>query len=243
LKSFNRWLRILLLPAILIAAVAVYFGFGLGEFLTFETLASNREWLLRQVTNSELVTVATFIAIYAGAVALSVPGAALLTVTGGFLFGPVHGTVYAVVGATLGATLLFLLARTVFRELFRAWAGKYLARLEDGFKRNALSYLLFLRLVPLVPFWLVNLVPALLDVSLRTFVIGTFFGIIPGTLVYASVGNGLGAILAQGGRPDLGIIFSPEILLPILGIAALSLVPAIYKRFRATPEIQEKKNG
>jgi uncharacterized membrane protein YdjX (TVP38/TMEM64 family) len=147
------------------------------------------------------------------------------------------------VGATLGATLLFLLARTAFRELFRAWAGKYLGRLEDGFKRNALSYLLFLRLVPLVPFWLVNLVPALLDVSLRTFVIGTFLGIIPGTLVYASVGNGLGAILAQGGKPDLGIIFSPEILLPILGIAALALVPAIYKRFRATPEIQEKKNG
>jgi len=89
----------------------------------------------------------------------------------------------------------------------------------------------------------VNLVPALLDVSLRVFVIGTFFGIIPGTLVYASVGNGLGAILAQGGRPDLGIIFSPEILLPILGLAALALVPAVYRHIRGTPEIQEKKNG
>jgi uncharacterized membrane protein YdjX (TVP38/TMEM64 family) len=243
LKSFKRWIRIIILPTILIAAAGAYYGFGLGEFLSFETLARNREWLLEQVANNRIATLAAFFAVYAGVVALSVPGATILTVTSGFLFGPFLGTIYAVIGATIGAALLFLLARSVFRELFRSWAGKYLERLEDGFKRNALSYLLFLRLVPLVPFWLVNLVPALLDVSLRVFVIGTFFGIIPGTLVYASVGNGLGAILAQGGRPDLGIIFSPEILLPILGLAALALVPAIYRHFRGTPEIQEKKNG
>jgi uncharacterized membrane protein YdjX (TVP38/TMEM64 family) len=242
LKTFNRWSRILALPAILIAAAGAYYGFGLGEFFSFETLARNREWLLEQVANNRLATLAAFFAVYAGVVALSVPGATILTVTGGFLFGPFLGTIYAVIGATIGAALLFLLARSVFRELFRSWTGKYLGRLEDGFKQNALSYMLFLRLVPLVPFWLVNLVPALLDVSLRVFVIGTFFGIIPGTLVYASVGNGLGALLAQGGRPDLGIIFSPEILLPILGLAALALVPAIYRHFRGAPEIQEKEN-
>jgi uncharacterized membrane protein YdjX (TVP38/TMEM64 family) len=143
----------------------------------------------------------------------------------------------------LGATLLFVLARSTFRELFRRKAGGYLSRLERGFKENALSYMLILRLVPLVPFWLVNLVPALLDVSLRIFVTGTFVGIIPGAFVYASVGNGLGAILGLGGKPDLGLIFKPEILLPILGLAALALVPVVYRKIRGASDVRELPNG
>ena len=105
--------------------------------------------------------------------------------------------------------------------------------MEAGFRENALSYLLVLRLVPLFPFWLVNLVPAFLGVKLRTYVIGTFFGIIPGTLVYASIGNGLGSVLDQGRTPDLGIIFRVDILVPLIGLAVLALIPVGYKWYQA----------
>jgi uncharacterized membrane protein YdjX (TVP38/TMEM64 family) len=162
------------------------------------------------------------------------------TIFGGFLFSTVvdgiPGTILAaaivVIGATVGATALFLAARTGLGEPLRARAGPNLRRMEAGFRENAMSYLLVLRLVPLFPFWLVNLVPAFLGVPLRTYVIGTFFGIMPGTFVYASVGSGLGAILEAGESPDLGIIFKAEILIPLLGLALLALIPVIYKRIK-----------
>lgn len=241
MTGLGRWIRLGLLPGALLVGAVLYFGLELGSYLDFEVLAKNREWLLEKVSSNSIAAAAGFMVLYAAAVALSVPGATILTLTGGFLFGIAFGTVLAVIGATLGATLIFLLARSTFRELLRERTGGYLKRLEGGFKENALSYLLFLRLVPLVPFWLVNLVPAFLDVSLRIFVVGTFIGIIPGALVYASVGNGLGAILDQGGRPDLGLIFKPEILLPILGLAALALVPVVYRKLRGAP--RELPNG
>jgi uncharacterized membrane protein YdjX (TVP38/TMEM64 family) len=238
-----RWVRLMALPALLLASVAAYFAFGLGDYLRFEALARNREWLVDQVARHAVVSALAFLAAYATMVALSLPGATLMTLTAGFLFGTVLGTVLAVTGATVGATLVFLIARGSFRELFRRRAGGYLAKLERGFQKDALSYLLFLRLVPLFPFWLVNLVPALLNVPLRIFVIGTFLGIIPGGLVYASVGNGLGALLDQGRQPDLGILFTPQILLPILGLAALALVPVIYKRIKGETMPGEKAHG
>jgi len=174
-------------------------------------------------------------------IAFSLPGGAVATIFGGFIFGSmidgILGTVVAaaivVVGATIGATALFLAARTGLGEPLRARAGPGLKRMEAGFRENAMSYLLVLRLVPLFPFWLVNLVPAFLGVPLRTYVIGTFFGIMPGTFVYASVGRGLGAILAEGKKPDLGIIFKAEILIPLLGLALLALIPVVYKRLKA----------
>ena len=150
----------------------------------------------------------------------------------GFRFGAVSGTIYGIGGATVGATGLFLAARTALGEPLRARAGPSLHRLEQGFRKNALSYLLFLRLIPLFPFWLVNLVPAFLGVPLRTYVIGTAIGIIPGCFVYASVGNGLGAVFDAGETPDLGIIFKPDILIPIVGLAILALLPIAYKRFK-----------
>ncbi|HEX7006901.1 MAG TPA: VTT domain-containing protein, partial [Alphaproteobacteria bacterium] len=143
------------------------------------------------------------------------------------------GTVFAVIGATAGATVLFLAARTALGETLRARAGPALKRMEDGFRRNGLSYLLVLRLVPIFPFWLVNLVPAFLNVPLRVYLLGTFVGIIPGTAVFAGVGNGLGALLAECRMPDLGVVFRPEILLPLLALAALALVPVLYRRWQA----------
>ena len=138
---------------------------------------------------------------------------------------------------------VFLAARTAFGDLLRQKAGNRLKKLEAGFRENALSYMFVLRLVPLFPFWLVNLAPALFGVKLRTYIIATFFGIMPGGLVYAGVGNGLGAVLDAGKTPDLGIIFEPAILLPILGLAALSLIPVIYRRLRPPGVPQDKAQG
>lgn len=222
-----------LLPlAVIGAGIAAFFALGLDQYLSFEALRENRQALNDWYAGNQVVAIATFIGIYALATALSVPGALFLTLGGGFIFGTVVGTAAVVVGATVGAAGIFLAARYALRDFFEQKAGAMVKKMEAGFQENAFSYLLVLRLVPLFPFWLVNLVPAFLGVPLRTFVIGTFLGIIPGTAVYSSVGNGLGAIFDQGGTPDLGIIFQPEILGPILGLAVLSLVPVIYKRFK-----------
>jgi uncharacterized membrane protein YdjX (TVP38/TMEM64 family) len=172
-------------------------------------------------------------AAYAAVIALSVPGGAVLTITGGFLFGIVAGSLYVVIAATLGATIVFLIAKSALGDALRAKAGPRIRRMEEGFRQDALSYLLVLRLIPLFPFWLVNIVPAFLGVPVRTYVLGTAIGIIPGSLVYASVGNGLGAVFDAGQTPDLGIIFKPAILLPIVGLAVLALLPIAYRGLKA----------
>lgn len=219
--------------AVLLAGLVLFFALGLDRYLSFEELSRHREWLTRQVQAHGIVAALAFIGVYALVTATSVPGGAVLTVLGGFLFGIGWGTLYAVVGATLGAVAIFLAARTALGEPLRRRAGPAVRRMAAGFHEHALSYLLVLRLVPLFPFWLVNLVPAFLGVPLRIYLIGTFFGIIPGTFVYASVGNGLGRLIAAGERPDLGIIFEPAILTPILGLAVLALIPVVYRKLRA----------
>jgi uncharacterized membrane protein YdjX (TVP38/TMEM64 family) len=205
---------------------------GLHEHLTFATLRANRERALGLVAAWGLLANLAFMVGYTLAVALSLPGGLVLTVTAGFLFGTVGGGLTAVLGATLGAVAVFLVARTALGDSLRAKAGPWLGRMEEGFRENALSYLLVLRLVPLFPFWLVNLVPAFLAVPLRTYVLGTFLGILPATFVYAGVGSGLGAVFDRGEEPDLGLVLEPRVLLPLLGLAALALVPALYKRWR-----------
>jgi len=228
----RRLSRVLLLPALICVGLAAIYVFHLDRYLTFQALAANRAWLLRQVAENLTVTVLAFGATYVVATALSIPGAAVLTMTAGFLFGTVFGTGVAVVSATLGAMVLFLIARTSLGEIFRNRSEGALARLKDGFAKGAFNYLLFLRLVPVFPFWLVNLVAAFLDVPLRTFLLGTAIGIIPGAAVFASVGSGIGGIFDRGETPRLGVIFSPPILIPILALAVLSLVPIVYRRFR-----------
>jgi uncharacterized membrane protein YdjX (TVP38/TMEM64 family) len=165
--------------------------------------------------------------------AFSIPGGALATIVGGYLFGLWLGVAASVIGATIGAVAVFLAARTALGEILRTKAGGALRRMEDGFRRNAFSYLLVLRLVPLFPFWLVNLVPAFSGVSLRTYTLATLIGIIPGSFVFVSVGNGLGALLDRGETPDLTIIFQWDILLPILGLALLALLPVLVRKVQA----------
>jgi uncharacterized membrane protein YdjX (TVP38/TMEM64 family) len=157
-----------------------------------------------------------------------VPGAAILTIAGGFLFGTWVGGLCAVIGATLGATAIFLAARAGLAGLAHR-AGRFVEKLEAGFRADAFNYLLVLRLVPIFPFWLINLVPALVGVRLPTYMLATFLGIVPGTFVYASLGNGLGSLVEE---PDLAIIFKPRLFLPIVGLALLALVPVGYKHWR-----------
>jgi uncharacterized membrane protein YdjX (TVP38/TMEM64 family) len=221
-----------LIPLVILAAgLAAFFVLDLGQYVSLDALKENREFLQTFVVENTALAFTVYMAIYTVMVAFSLPGALIATLTGGFLFGTIFGGLATVVAATIGATIVFLIAKTALGDTLRAKAGPGIQKMEAGFQKNAFSYLLVLRLVPLFPFFLVNLAPAFLGVKLRTFIVATFFGIIPGTFVFASVGNGLGAIFDEGGEPNLGIIFQPEVLGPILALAALSLVPVIYKRF------------
>jgi uncharacterized membrane protein YdjX (TVP38/TMEM64 family) len=226
-------LRRLLPLAVLLALIALAWAFGLQDYLRFEALRENRMELLHVVERHARLAPLVYVLVYAAAIALSLPGGAVLTIAGGFLFGTALATCLVVVGATIGACIVFLIAKTALGEPLRAKAGPWLRRMEDGFREDALSYLLVLRLIPLFPFWLINLVPAFLGVPLRTYALATLVGIIPGSLVYASVGDGLGAVLDRGETPDLAIILEPRILLPLVGLALLALMPVAYKRWKA----------
>lgn len=217
---------------ILLAAIVAFFALDLHQYLSFETLRHHRAALLGFVGQHPWLAPLMFVAVYAAVIALSVPGGAVLTIAGGFLFSTVPATLYVVVGATAGAAIVFLIARTALGDLLRARAGPRIRRMEQGFRENAFSYLLVLRLIPLFPFWLVNIVPAFLGVGLGTYVVATVIGIIPGSFVYASVGDGLGAVFETGGTPNLRIILEPRIIIPILGLAVLALLPVAYRKFK-----------
>ena len=223
--------------AVLIGALVLVFLLGIDDYLSLDALRDNREWLLAQVADHRLLSVLIFMVAYASAVALSVPGATVLTIAGGFLFGQILATAYAVVAATVGATIVFIVARSALHDVLRARAGPWLKRMEAGFAENGFSYMLVLRLIPIFPFFVVNLVPAFLGVPLGTYVVGTFFGIIPGTFVYASVGAGLGSIFESGAELTPAGVLTPEIITALVGLALLALLPVIYKRLAA------RKNG
>jgi uncharacterized membrane protein YdjX (TVP38/TMEM64 family) len=223
-----------LIPLIVLGGgIAAFFALGWDKYLTFDELRQNRETLTAFVAARPVESVALFMLVYTVAVALSVPGAAILTLAGGFLFGIWEGTAAVVIGATAGATALFLAARFVLGDVLRAKAGPWLTKMEAGFNEDALSYLLVLRLIPAFPFFIVNLVPAFLGVSLRTFVIATFVGIIPGTFVFASIGAGLGSIFDSKQEFSLKGALTPEVITALVGLALLSLVPVVYKKLKA----------
>ena len=223
------------LPLIVIAAVAVVGAFTLREYLSFEMLAENREALLAFRDANYAATALGFVAVYAVMVAFSLPGATIATLTGGFLFGLFPGVLFNVTGATIGATGIFLAARMGGGARLGArleGSEGVVKRIKDGIDENQWSMLFLIRLVPAVPFFLANLVPAFLEVPLHRFVLSTFLGIIPGGLVYTSVGAGLGEVFARGETPDLGIIFTAPVLGPMLGLAALAALPVVIKALR-----------
>tara|TARA_R110002126_G_scaffold121527_3_gene263109 strand:- start:35 stop:775 length:741 start_codon:yes stop_codon:yes gene_type:complete len=228
-KTFALLRRLPLVAILLVAAVG---AFTLRDYLSFDTLRDNRAALLAFRDAHFALTALGFVAAYVLIVAFSLPGATIATLTGGFLFGTVLGSVFNVTAATLGATLIFLAAR----HGLGAQLGSKLEnskgvvkRIKDGIDQNQWSMLFLIRLVPAVPFFVANLVPAFMQVPLYRYVVSTFFGIMPGAVVYTSVGAGLGEVFARGETPDLGIIFAPHILFPLLGLVALALLPVLYK--------------
>lgn len=233
-KPFSR--RRLVLSALTVGVMALAIWL-VRDVLTFETLRANRETLLAWRDANYLLAAAGYMAVYALVIALSLPGGAIMTLTGGFLFGLLPGTAMTVVAATTGATLIFLVAKAGFgdvlhQRLTEKGDDDVFARLQAGLRADAFNYLLIIRLVPAFPFWLVNLAPAFLGIPLRTYIGATFLGIIPGTAVYTWVGAGLGEVFARGAEPDLGLIFDPMIIGPILGLAALAVLPVAIRKLR-----------
>ncbi len=220
---------------ILIAVVAVLGVVFLRDYLSFEALRENRQELLAFRDQNYLVSVLVFMAAYIVIVAFSLPGSAVSTLTGGFLFGTFPGALFNVTAATIGAVAIFLAARwgmgARLADRMEEGTGT-IKRIKDGIDENQWSMLFIIRLVPAVPFFVANLIPAMVGVPLSRFVVSTFFGIIPAGVVFTSVGAGLGEVFERGESPDLGIIFEPAILLPLLGLCALALLPVMIKALR-----------
>ncbi len=244
-KSFV--LRLLPLLLLVIATALIWWS-GALDYVSLQKLAEHRDMLRAWVSANFLFAILGYAAIYALVVALSLPVAVPLTLAGGFLFGWFLGGVVTVAAATVGAVALFLLARTAFSEPLARRAGPWLGKLRAGFQGDSISYLLFLRLVPAFPFWLVNLAPALLGVSLWDYILATFIGIIPGTFAFSLTGSGLDSILvahqrayeaclAQNPRPggcsfglDPSSLLTPELLIAFAALGVVALIPAIVKR-------------
>ncbi|MDF1684941.1 MAG: TVP38/TMEM64 family protein [Legionellaceae bacterium] len=228
LKYIKRWAPL----TILIILLALFLRFQLYHYLSFESLKLHRVSLLAWTDQHLILAILSFMLMYIIGVASSMPGAFFLTFIGGFLFGPFLGTLTVVISATLGAIFVYLAVKLAFREWVAKRNAQWLKSMEQGFKKNALSYLLFLRLVPVFPFFLVNIIPALLGVPLSTFIIGTFFGIIPGSFIYVLVGNGLGHVFDTNSTPNISILTDPALLGPLIGLALLALVPMVYRHIQ-----------
>lgn len=225
---------VLLLP---FAILGLWFALGLHRTVNWHTLAANREALRDFTTAQPVLAGAAYCAVYAALIAISLPLGGLLTLVGGLLFGAVAGAVLATVAASTGATLLFLLARGLLAPLLARRAGPAAAAMREGLRRDGFSYLLAIRLIPVVPFWVGNLAPALAGMKLAPFAAATVLGIIPTTAIIASIGAGLSDALGSGVEPDFSILLSRAILLPLLGLAALSLLPVAWRRWRAARRV------
>jgi uncharacterized membrane protein YdjX (TVP38/TMEM64 family) len=248
----KSWLKRLWPLLALIAVMVFVFAMGWHRYVTIQALAENREALRAYIGANMILSLAIFVAIYAAAVALSLPGGAVLTLAGGLLFGWLLGGIASIFAATIGASIVFLIARSALGDVLAARAGPFLSRFREGFQEDAFSYLLFLRLVPIFPFWLVNLAPSLLGVSFGTYVATTFLGIIPGTFAYALAGNGLDSVIeaqqaqhesclakmGAGGQEscpyalDPGALLTPELIAGLVALGLVALVPVAVKWFR-----------
>lgn len=223
---------------ILIIGFIIFFVLGGERYLSLETLTIHYQNLQAFTQQHYLLSVFIFMLSYIIIVAFSIPGATIMTLLGGFLFGVFFGSIWTVLAATMGATITYLAVRMAFAENLKHKASGSIAKMRDGFQQNEFNYLLFLRLLPIFPFFIINIAAGVLGVSLRHFFAGTLLGIIPGTFIYAWVGNGLGFALEQGHTLNLKVIFSPQILLPICALALLSLVPIIYKKLKGSSKLK-----
>ncbi|HEX5773120.1 MAG TPA: TVP38/TMEM64 family protein [Geomobilimonas sp.] len=210
----------------IIAALVLFFVLDLGRFFTLEALKENRQTLLDYYRDHRMAMVAGFMGIYIVQTALSLPGAAILSLAAGAIFGAVLGTLYAVIGATVGATLALLVTRYLLRDAVLARFGPKLERINRELEERGVNYLLFLRLVPVFPFFLINLAAGLTRLPLRTFVIGTLVGIIPGGFVYCNAGASLATITSMGD------VASPRVLGSFALLGLFALVPVLYGKMK-----------
>jgi len=215
-----------------LSAIGAFFIFDLKTYLSLDTVKANRDSLLACTEEHYVPAVALFILIYVLQTSFSLPGATIMTLAGGFLFGSLWGPLYVNIGATTGATLAFLAARYLFHQWVERKFGDRLGPIQDGFAKNAFSYLLTLRLIPFFPFFLVNLLSGLTRVKVSTYVVATAIGIIPGSVVYAFAGRQLGTI------NTLSELVSPRLLLAFSLLGLLMLVPIFYRKFTQTPTDQ-----
>lgn len=222
-------------PLLALLAAAVLGAVFMRDVLSFELLAQNRAALEAYRDAHYILTALVFMAAYVVIVGFSLPGATVATLTGGFLFGTFPGVLFNVTAATLGATVIFLAVRA---GLGRRVAARMEAstgawhKVKEELDRDQWSILFAIRLVPVIPFFVANLLPGLVGVPLGRFAISTFLGILPGALVFTSVGAGMGAVLDRGEVPNLGIITEPQVLLPLLGLAALALLPVVWRHVK-----------
>jgi uncharacterized membrane protein YdjX (TVP38/TMEM64 family) len=226
--SPNALMGKMLIGCILLAGIATFFYFDLGHYLSLESLKENRDTLLAYTASHYEIAAAVFILAYILQTAFSLPGGAILTLTGGFLFGSLMGTLFVNVGATAGATLAFLAARYLLHDWVERKFGDRLGTIQEGFANNAFNYLMTLRLIPAFPFFLVNLVSGLTRVNLGTYVLATSIGIIPGSFVFAFAGRQLGTI------NSLSEIASPPVLLAFTLLGLLALMPVAYQKWKKT---------
>lgn len=244
-RGIGRWLPLIILAALML----LVFAMGWHKYLSFKTIGLNYEALQAFISENLIVALLIYMAAYIAVVALSLPGGLIMTLAGGLLFGWQLGVPATIIAATIGATLIFLIAKSSLGEALAAKAGPWVGKLREGFQQNALSYLLFLRLVPAFPFAVVNLAPALLGVPLRTYVIGTFIGIIPGTAAYSIAGAGLGSVveaqnkvynacLAAKGEVnctytiDFSALVTKELVIAGVALGFVALIPVVYNWYK-----------
>ncbi len=235
-QARSLWIR--LLPVFVVLSLLLLgYARGYHQFFSLDHIVAHRDRLLDYVGNHGTFAAITYFILYIVAVAISFPGASILTIAGGLMFGWMLAGTMTVVAATVGASIIFLVARTAFGDVLRAWAGPRLAKLQDGFQENAFSYLLSIRFIPLFPFWLVNLAPALFGMKLVPYAVATLLGIIPGTFAYAFFGQSLRMAIADGGP-----IVSTQLLLGFAALGLATLIPIMIKRWRASNQPDSQPN-
>ena len=232
--SLQKWFLLILL----LVACCAFFYFDLHHYLTFETIkkyqASARAW----TADHYLAAVSLYLLIFILLIACAIPCGTVLTLLGGFLFGNI-AILYAIMGTTVGGMILFFAIRTAIGATLKAKSTGWLKTMEHGFQENAFNYLLMLRLVPIMPCWVINISAGALNVPLKTFVSATVIGIFPATFIYVMVGRGLDKFFSADHTPNFSMILTPSIFFPLLGLAILSLFPVFYKLLKNAPETRD----
>jgi uncharacterized membrane protein YdjX (TVP38/TMEM64 family) len=207
-----------------------FFYFRLDTYINFQTLKEHRQFLTIWTQEHYALAVCLYMLSYVATVICAIPSSLFFTLTAGFLFGTIFGFLYAIASALIGATIFFLLIRSALAEWLVEKVGKKIQHFEEGFQENAFNYILIMRLIPVFPFFIVNIASAILGVRLASFLAATFLGIMPSTMIYVSLGHGLGKIFDHHKIPDIGIVFQPHIFMPLIMLAVLALLPVIYKK-------------